>query len=99
MSQSPHPNTGDWQDGFTLLEVMVAIIVLTIGMMSTAMLMTNVYRASVRSRYMAQATQLASEELEDLSRYPSEKGYVDPHIQVPTGATSCGITGETCVGN
>ena len=81
------------------MEVMVAIIVLMIGMMSTAVLMTNVYRSTVRSRYMAQATQLASEELEDLSRYPASASYTDPHISVPAGSTACGITGETCVGS
>lgn len=82
---------------------MVAIVVLTIGLMSSAMLMANVYRYTVRSRYMALASQLASEELEDLSRWPNNTNanppYIDPHIAVPTGSSTCGITGETCIGS
>jgi prepilin-type N-terminal cleavage/methylation domain-containing protein len=89
------------ENGFSLLEVMVAIIVLTIGLMSGAMLMTHVYKLTLVSRYMAVAAQLASEELEDLNRYPNNTNspYIDPHITVPAGSTDCGIAGETCVGN
>jgi len=90
------------EKGFSLLEVVVAIVVLTIGMMSAAVLMANVYKGSVRSRYIALATQLASEELEDLNRWPanynSSPPYIDPHIMVPVGSNDCGITGETCTG-
>jgi len=82
---------------------MVAIVVLTIGLMSSAMLMANVYRYTVRSRYMALSSQLASEELEDLSRWPvpvtTNSTFTDPHIQVPAGSNTCGITGETCIGS
>jgi Tfp pilus assembly protein PilV len=81
------------------LEVLVAIIVLTIGLMSTAVLMANVYKYTVRARYMSMASQLASEELEDLSRWPASASYTDPHISVPAGSTTCGITGETCIGS
>jgi len=88
--------------GFSLLEVMVALLVLTIGMMSAALLMANVYKGSVRSRYIALASQLASEELEDLSRWPanynSSPPYIDPHILVPIGSNDCGIPSETCTG-
>lgn len=103
MSQLPRPSSADSEKGFSLMEVLVAIIVLTIGLMSGAMLMAHVYRLSVQSRYMALAAQLASEELEDLNRYPnntnSSPPYIDPHISVPSGSTSCGISGETCVGS
>lgn len=101
MYPSPHHRQAGSKNGFSLLEVLVAIVVLSIGLMSTAMLMANVYRYTVRSRYMALATQLASEELEDLSRFPNNPntGYVDPHIQVPAGSNTCGIAGETCIGS
>jgi prepilin-type N-terminal cleavage/methylation domain-containing protein len=59
----------DAKNGFTLMEVMVAMVVLTIGMMSAALLMGNVYRNTVRSRYVAMAAALANEKLEDLSRF------------------------------
>jgi prepilin-type N-terminal cleavage/methylation domain-containing protein len=82
-------------DGFTLLEVLVSITILTIGLMASALLMSNTYRFTVRSRFMAEAAQLASEKLEDLNRFPQ----IDAHITVPTGATTCGISGETCEGS
>ena len=101
MSPSHRPKGADRGAGFSLLEVLVAITVLAVGLMSGAMLMTHVYRLSVQSRYMALATQLASEELEDLNRYPNNvnAAYIDPHIMVPTGSNTCAIAGETCVGS
>jgi prepilin-type N-terminal cleavage/methylation domain-containing protein len=93
-------SNADAEKGFSLMEVLVAIIVLTIGLMSAAMLMANVYRLTVRSRYVALAAQLASEELEDLNRWPNNTNttFIDPHITVPAGST-CGLGGETCIGS
>jgi len=103
MSQLLHPRKAEKEKGFSLLEVVVAILVLTIGLMSAALLMANVYKFTVRSRYVALATQLASEELEDLNRWPAPlvAGVPNPdvHIAVPVGSNTCGITGETCVGS
>jgi prepilin-type N-terminal cleavage/methylation domain-containing protein len=99
MSQSVRRRETGWEQGFSLLEVLVAMTVLVIGMMSTAMLMANVYKYTVRSRYMGLATQLASEELEDLGRWPASSSFTDPHISVPAGSNTCGITGETCIGS
>ena len=44
MFQLLRPRNADEEKGFTLLEVMVAILILTIGLMSAAMLMANVYK-------------------------------------------------------
>ncbi len=55
--------------GFTLMEVMVALVILTIGLMSAALLMATVYKNTVRSRYVSTAASLASEKLEDLNRF------------------------------
>ena len=94
--------------GFTLLEVLVSITVLSIGLMSAALLMSITYKSSVRSRYVAEAAQLASEKLEDLGHYPvpinpiSNVVTPDPNVFVPSGAT-CQITatttGTNCVGS
>jgi prepilin-type N-terminal cleavage/methylation domain-containing protein len=82
-------------DGFTLLEVLVSISILAVGLMGSALLMTDTYRFSVRSRYMAAAAQLASEKLEDLNRFPVN----DQHVTVMSGDNECGITGVNCEGN
>ncbi|MGO8791812.1 MAG: prepilin-type N-terminal cleavage/methylation domain-containing protein [Terriglobia bacterium] len=92
--------------GFTLLEVLVSIAVLSIGLLSAALLMSITYKSSVRSRYMAEAAQLASEKLEDLGRYPAQISnavvYPDAHIFVPSGSTcqiTASTTGTNCVGS
>jgi len=55
------------------MEVMVALVILTVGLMSIALLMANVYKSTVRSRYVSLAATLASEKLEDLNSYsPSD---------------------------
>ena len=95
MSLFPAHKRGVEPEGFTLLEVMVALTVLAIGLMASALLMTNSYKFSVRSRYMAEAAQLASETLEDLNRFP----VTDEHITVMPGDNQCGLTGVNCEGS
>jgi prepilin-type N-terminal cleavage/methylation domain-containing protein len=95
MCQSPARKGRTAPEGFTLLEVLVALTVLAIGMMGSALLMSNSYKYSVRSRYMAEAGQLASEKLEDLNRFPT----TDEHITVMSGDNECGLTGINCEGS
>jgi type IV pilus modification protein PilV len=59
------------QAGFTLIETMVSIAVLTVGLLSVAALMSQTADTSAHSRYLSTASMLASEKLEDLSRFPS----------------------------
>src|SRR3984893_11644127 len=79
------------QGGFTLIETMVAIAVLTIGLMGAAALMTRMLSDSGRSRYMSVAAILASEKLEDLNRFPAD----DPAVVVPSGPTAGSLTADT----
>jgi len=57
------------QRGFTLVETLVAIGVLTVGLMSVAALMSQMVHTSSNSRYMSTAALLCSEKLEDLNHY------------------------------
>jgi prepilin-type N-terminal cleavage/methylation domain-containing protein len=77
--------------GFTIIETMVAIAVLTIGLVGAAALMTQMLGNSGRSRYMSIAAMLASEKLEDLNRFPTD----DPAIVVPAGPTAGSLTADT----
>jgi Tfp pilus assembly protein PilV len=62
--------------GFTIIEVLVAAVILIIGLVSVAGLLGSTLGGTARSGYMNQAATLATEKLEDLSRYPS----ADPTI-------------------
>ena len=59
------------QGGFTLIETMVAILVMTIGLFSVVALMSSSLNSGAHSRYMSTAALLATEKLEDLSRLPN----------------------------
>jgi prepilin-type N-terminal cleavage/methylation domain-containing protein len=72
----------DVEAGFSMMEVLVALGILTIGLMSMALLMANVYKFTVRSRYMSLAATLASEKLEDLNSYAA----LDPRAHLAGGS-------------
>jgi len=72
--------------GFTLLETLVALIVLTLGVVATATVAARSLGTSRQSKFMALAAELASEKLEDLNRWDSD----DPQVCVPTGSSSVG---------
>jgi prepilin-type N-terminal cleavage/methylation domain-containing protein len=55
--------------GFTLIETLVSLAVLSIGLMSIAALMSQMVGTSAQSRAMSTAALLASEKLEDLCHY------------------------------
>ena len=88
MSQSRHNATA--RKGFSLLEVVVSIGVLSIGLTSMAFLVAQAIRGTDRSKYMSLATTLASEKLEDLNRWPEN----DPHIVVPAGTTAGSLNSD-----
>jgi len=72
--------------GFTLLEVMVAIFVLTVGVVSVAALAGTMMTTGNRSKYLSLEASLASEKLEELNRWPANA----PPVCVPTGNASVG---------
>jgi type II secretory pathway pseudopilin PulG len=72
--------------GFTRVEVMVAIFILTVALLAVASLATHATRGGVQSKYMSLAATLASEKLEDLNRFAAN----DPPVCVPTGSATVG---------
>lgn len=79
---------------------MVAIAVLTIGVVAVAALAGTMMTTGNRSKYMSLEATLASEKLEDLNHWPASV----PQVCVPTGNTSVGsLTSDilqttTCAG-
>ncbi len=79
--------------GFTVMETMIAIVILSVGMLSLAGLMSKMTGSTEQSRYTSMAALLASEKLEDLNRLPAS----DPEIAVTSGTTAGSLTSD--VGN
>lgn len=88
MDQSQSSKSKRQSRGFTLLEVAVAICVLTVGLISCAAMFGRVWGGTAYSQYMTQAATLASEKLEDLNRYPE----TDPDVAVTSGTTAGSLT-------
>jgi Tfp pilus assembly protein PilV len=75
--------------GFSLVEILVAITILIIGLTAMAGLVASSLSGTERARFMALATTLASEKLEDLNRYPKAA------LQIVAGGS---LTSDATVG-
>ncbi len=88
-SQLPRKRVkGSRQQGFTLIETMVSILILTIGLVGTAALMSNSVNMGAHARYVSTAALLASEKMEDLDRFPDN----DPNLAAG-GSLAADVTG------
>ena len=63
-------------DGFTLIEVIISICILVVGLIGIAVAMGNSMNFTTESKGMSIAATLASEKLEDLSRWPATDAHV-----------------------
>jgi len=77
------------ESGFSILEVLIAVTVLAVGLSAMAALVAQSLGGTESARYMALATTLTSEKLEDLNRWRA----VDPHV-----AAGGSLTTDTTVG-
>jgi len=80
------PTRTAWARGFSLLETLIALFVLTTGVIATATLAARCLSTSRQSKYITLAAELASEKLEDLSRWDAGAA----EVCVPVGSTSVG---------
>jgi prepilin-type N-terminal cleavage/methylation domain-containing protein len=85
--------------GFTIIEVLVASLILAIGVLSAAALIGSVVGGTSRSEYMNQAATIASEKLEDLNRWPASYSPItgdigDPHVVVNNGTSVGSLTSD-----
>ena len=60
-----------YDNGMTLLEVMITILILSIGMLGTAALIGGIIRGNETSNHITTATVIAQDKMEDFDR----KGY------------------------
>jgi Tfp pilus assembly protein PilV len=73
-----------------MIESLAAILVLSVGLVGMAVLMSNMMTGGARSRYMSEAAMLASEKLEDLERYPA----ADPNVAVTSGTSAGSLSSD-----
>ncbi len=76
------------------METIVAVAVLSVGLLAMAGLMARMLSTTYRSGYMSIATQLASEKLEDLNRFPADS----PYISAAGGSLSSDVTATVTSG-
>jgi prepilin-type N-terminal cleavage/methylation domain-containing protein len=75
------------EDGFSLIEVMVAIVILTVGLLSLAQMMVLATNSNTLSGRMTSCSALAKEQLERLKAAPF---YTNPQAQVRSPQLTAG---------
>ena len=74
--------------GFTLLEVLFALAIFSIGILAIAGLQISSINGNSSARMQTEATTLAAERLEQLSALPYDHADLDPYNNNPHPATS-----------
>ncbi|MGH9573308.1 MAG: type IV pilus modification PilV family protein [Candidatus Acidiferrales bacterium] len=57
--------------GFSLIEVLVSIVILSIGLLGVALMISSTIVSGTRAKFMSMANVLASEKLDSLNKWPS----------------------------
>ncbi len=88
MERDQHKGPKQTEGGFTLLEVMVAIVILSVGILGVATMQTSSMRANLKGYQMTEATTLAQDRLEYLLTQPFNSlvagtGQADPDPNNP----------------
>jgi prepilin-type N-terminal cleavage/methylation domain-containing protein len=80
--------------GFSLLEVLIAIAILVVGLSALAALVAKMSMGTDTSHQTSIATVLASEKLEDLSRYPASADQVTAGGSLATDTSVTTASGD-----
>lgn len=90
METSHCPKNRHGSRGFSVAEILVAMLVLTVGLLSLAGLAALMVSGTSHSHFASLAADLASEKLEDLSRWPT----FDPNVYAASGTTVGSLTAD-----
>jgi len=63
-----------------MLEVLVSIVILSIGLLGVALMISTTVASGTRARYMSMANVLASEKLDNLEKWPTSATSCDPNV-------------------
>jgi type IV pilus assembly protein PilV len=90
MSKPSHLHHATRQRGFTLVETMVALVVLSIGLLGVAKLVTGAVHANDSGYMRGQATQLAYEILDEMrANRPGDALYSAPGATANCSSSAC----------
>lgn len=92
--RSTNPKTRT--SGFTLVEVLVSMAIMTVGLLGVAALIGSTLATGTQARYMNIANVLASEKLDNLNKWPSNdptlrRGERSPAQPIASRATPIAI--------
>ncbi|MBT9464951.1 type IV pilus modification protein PilV [Hydrogenophaga sp.] len=107
MSSAPHISPCTHQAGFSLIEVLVTIIILSIGMLGSAGMQAAALQANTQTRYQVVAAALAGELAEAmrgnhrvaLNTLPTANPYLIDHDSGALVAPPVNCRVDTCSGN
>lgn len=71
------------RDGFTLVEVLVALLLLAVGLLAIAPMFSGSLKSNAGGQDFSMLNALAKQELEQLLQY----SFTDPRLAVPSGST------------
>lgn len=77
--------------GFTMIEVLIALFMFSVGLVTLSSLAAQALNGTATSRYEGMAATFASAKLEDLNRWPTW----DPHVCVASGSTVGSLTSDS----
>jgi type IV pilus assembly protein PilV len=82
------------QDGFTLLELLVALMILSVGLLGTAALTTGIIRGNFFSKNITSATAVAQTTIEGAQRvgYTAVNAYMTDSSKVPPTVSMGGVS-------
>jgi prepilin-type N-terminal cleavage/methylation domain-containing protein len=85
---------GARERGLTLIEVMLALVLLSFGLLAIAPLFAGSVKTGASSNQLASSNTLAREKLEEVIGYPP----TDARLEVPAGKNAAGPAGLTTTG-
>lgn len=82
------------EDGFTLLELLVALTILAVGLLGTAVLTTGIIRGNFFSKNITSATAIAQTTIEGAQRvgYTAVNTYATDSSKVPPAVSMGGVS-------
>lgn len=88
------PGRDGGERGMTLIEVLLAMSLLSFGLLAIAPLFAGSVKTGASSNQLASSNTLAREKLEEVIGYPA----TDPRLLVPSGANAAAPAGVTSTG-